>query len=67
MDLKPCYTVEELARLLHLPERRTVRLLKRLKVLPPKPGREPLVWLADLKKLAPDMWESLSHAHTSEH
>lgn len=61
VEIQAVYTVPELGRMLRMNRDRTVRMLRRLNV-PIKPGRPLLVFLSDLKALAPEVWSSLEEA-----
>lgn len=61
MIVKAVYTVPEIARLMGVETKRAIRLLERAHV-PVRSGMPRVVYLCDLKAMAPDLWSSLEEA-----
>lgn len=61
MNVKPIYTVPELARMMCVSPKRAVRLLSRAGVAV-QPGDPRTVYLSDIKASAPDIWLSMEEA-----
>lgn len=61
VNIKPIYTVPELARMMALTTKRALRLLARAGV-PVQPGDPRMVYLSDLKAMAPEIWTSMEEA-----
>jgi hypothetical protein len=61
MSIKPIYTVGELASMMSISRFRALRILRRARV-PIQPGKPGLVYLSDLKAMAPDVWMSMEEA-----
>ena len=65
MNIKPIYTVPELAEMLGVSKYRTLGLLRRVGV-PVQAGDPRMVYLSDIKALAPEIWTSLEEAAHSK-
>lgn len=61
MTIKPVYTVAELGRMMGMTRNRAMRLLCRANV-PIQPGDPRVVYLSDIKAMAPDIWSSMEEA-----
>lgn len=61
MNVKPIYTVPELARMLGISRFRATTLLRRVGV-PIQPGDPRMVYLSDIKACAPEIWTSMEEA-----
>jgi len=61
LNVKPIYTVPELARMMGISRQRAARLLARAKV-PIHVGMPGIVYLSDIKACAPEIWTSLEEA-----
>lgn len=62
-ELKPSYSVAEMASLLRMPAHRARRLLEKLGVLSADGGRTRVVWVSALRKAAPEVWDSIVEVH----
>ena len=61
MNIKPIYTVPELAQMMCVSRQRAVRLLARARV-PVQPVSPGIVYLSDIKAMAPEIWTSMEEA-----
>jgi plasmid maintenance system antidote protein VapI len=58
-EIKVVYTIPELARMLRISRFRVARLLKASNVQTRRSGRSILVFLSEIKKALPELWESM--------
>lgn len=64
MELKPFYTVAEIAELLRVDRQRAAGMLARLGVLDSRCGRIRIVWLSTIRERCPEVWESILDSQT---